>query len=79
MKNFSERPSCNRPGAIKQYLNLIHIFNRQGQKKRIIYESQLKTNLLKRNKPCKILVSMSLKKIADRILDTDALMCPHFC
>ena len=30
MKNFSERWSCNRPGAIKQYLNLIHSFNRQG-------------------------------------------------
>ena len=35
MKNFSERWSCNRPAAIKQYLDLIHSFNRQGQKKEL--------------------------------------------
>ena len=78
MKDFSECWSFNRLVEIKQYLDLIHSFNRHGQKKRIIYESQSKTNLLNRNKHCKIQVTMSLKKVADKILDTAALMYPHF-
>ena len=32
-KNSSECWSCNRPAAISQYLDLIHSFNHQGQKK----------------------------------------------
>ena len=35
MKYFSERWSCDRPAAIKQYLDLIHSLNRQGQKKKL--------------------------------------------
>ena len=76
MKSFIERWSSNRPAAIKHYLELVHGFNRQGQKKS---EFLIETSLQNRNKDFKIRVTRSFNKIADKILDTAALMGQHFC
>ena len=78
MKNFSECWSCNRPAAIKQYLDLIHSFNGQGQKKKLYMNPNRKLTETETN-TSKIRVTMLLKKIVDKILDTAALMCPYFC